>query len=106
MVGNSSSGLIESPAFELPAVNVGDRQRGRVTGANVIACEPAGVGEALRRALDPSFRESLRGMANPYGGGDVSAHVLAALADLPDGLAAKRFLGLPDGPWRSALELA
>jgi UDP-hydrolysing UDP-N-acetyl-D-glucosamine 2-epimerase len=106
MVGNSSSGLIESPAFELPAVNVGDRQRGRVTGANVIACEPADVGEALRRALDPSFRESLRGMANPYGGGNVSAHVLAALADLPGGLAGKRFLDLPDGPWRSALEFA
>ncbi|MBT6228346.1 MAG: UDP-N-acetylglucosamine 2-epimerase (hydrolyzing), partial [Candidatus Scalindua sp.] len=29
MVGNSSSGLIEAPSFELPVVNIGDRQRGR-----------------------------------------------------------------------------
>lgn len=106
MVGNSSSGLIESPAFELPVVNVGGRQRGRLAGANVIACEPDGVGGALRRALDPAFRASLRGMANPYGGGDVSVKVLATLADLPGDLRAKRFLDLPDGPWRSALELA
>ena len=36
MVGNSSSGLIEAPSFELPVVNIGDRQRGRVRGKNVI----------------------------------------------------------------------
>jgi len=36
LVGNSSSGLIEAPAFDLPAVNVGERQRDRARGSNVI----------------------------------------------------------------------
>jgi len=106
MVGNSSSGLIEAPAFELPVVNVGDRQRGRITAPNVIDCEPDGVADALRSALDPAFRDSLRGMANPYGGGDMSAHVIEALAALPRNVRDKEFLDLPDGSWRSTLEFA
>ena len=36
MLGNSSSGLIEAPALGLPAINVGDRQLGRLRGENVI----------------------------------------------------------------------
>ena len=30
MVGNSSSGIVEAPSFALPAVNIGNRQRGRL----------------------------------------------------------------------------
>ena len=105
MVGNSSSGLIESPAFELPVVNVGERQRGRIAGANVIHCGPGDVAAALRQALDPAFRERLRGMENPYGGGDMSQRVLTALAAMPADIRDKRFFDLPDGPWRDGLEL-
>jgi len=36
MVGNSSSGLIEAEFLGLPVVNIGDRQKGRERGANVI----------------------------------------------------------------------
>jgi UDP-hydrolysing UDP-N-acetyl-D-glucosamine 2-epimerase len=68
MVGNSSSGLIEAPSFGLPVVNVGNRQRGRTRGANVIDADPRreSVAHALRRALDPAFRRSLKGAVNPY----------------------------------------
>ena len=58
MVGNSSSGLLEVPSFKKGTVNIGDRQRGRVSGDSVIDC---GVDEAsIRAALDelspPNFR--------------------------------------------------
>ena len=62
MMGNSSSGLLEAPYFSLPAVNVGDRQKGRLRSANVIDVprpNPANVARALRRALSPSFRRGL-----------------------------------------------
>ncbi|TMJ94755.1 MAG: UDP-N-acetylglucosamine 2-epimerase (hydrolyzing), partial [Actinobacteria bacterium] len=36
MIGNSSSGIIEAPSFELPVVNIGDRQAGRLRAANVV----------------------------------------------------------------------
>jgi UDP-hydrolysing UDP-N-acetyl-D-glucosamine 2-epimerase len=108
VLGNSSSALLEAPAFELPAVNVGERQRGRIRAANVIDCraESSAVADALTRALDPDFRASLAGMENPYGDGRVSERVLALLASAPsaDELRNKRFYDLP-GDWRDALEL-
>jgi UDP-hydrolysing UDP-N-acetyl-D-glucosamine 2-epimerase len=68
MVGNSSSGLTEAPSFELPVVNVGDRQRGRVRAANVIdvPCAESAVLRGIKRAVSPRFRASLGGMQSPY----------------------------------------
>jgi UDP-hydrolysing UDP-N-acetyl-D-glucosamine 2-epimerase len=99
MVGNSSSGLIEAPFFGLPVVNVGMRQRGRLRAANVI---DVGHGReeiiaGIRRALDPGFRESLRGLVNPYGDGRAApriAEVLGAVT-LGQGLVHKRFVDRP-----------
>ena len=61
MLGNSSSGLLEAPAVDLPAVNVGDRQEGRRREANAIDApsDAAAVAAALRRALDPTFRAAV-----------------------------------------------
>jgi UDP-hydrolysing UDP-N-acetyl-D-glucosamine 2-epimerase len=61
MLGNSSSAIVEAPAVDLPAVDVGDRQAGRRREANVIAAEMDvdDVAAALRRALDPAFRAAL-----------------------------------------------
>ncbi len=58
MLGNSSSALIEAPAVDLPAVDVGDRQAGRRAGANVLhaPADPRLVADALREALDPATR--------------------------------------------------
>ena len=68
MVGNSSSGLTEAPSFRLPVVNIGDRQRGRVRARNVIdvACSRAAILRGIKRATSARFRNSLRGMRNPY----------------------------------------
>jgi UDP-hydrolysing UDP-N-acetyl-D-glucosamine 2-epimerase len=82
MVGNSSSGLIEAPSFGLPVVNVGSRQRGRLRAANVIDVEPARseIVAGVRRALDPAFRASLAGLANPYGDGHAAPRIAKVLA--------------------------
>lgn len=58
MLGNSSSALIEAPAIDLPAVDIGDRQAGRRAGANVLhaSVEPRDATDALRQALDPATR--------------------------------------------------
>jgi UDP-hydrolysing UDP-N-acetyl-D-glucosamine 2-epimerase len=81
MVGNSSSGIIEAPSFELPVVNVGTRQAGRLRGANVIDVPPerAAIGAALQQALAPAFRAGLRGVANPYGDGHAAARIVEVL---------------------------
>jgi UDP-hydrolysing UDP-N-acetyl-D-glucosamine 2-epimerase len=68
MVGNSSSGLTEAPSFQLPVVNIGDRQRGRVRANNVIdvPCSRAAILRGIKKAISRQFRASLRGLRNPY----------------------------------------
>lgn len=95
MVGNSSSGLIEAPSFQLPVVNVGDRQRGRMRAKNVIDAPPraAAVAAAIRRASSPPFRRSLRGLRNPYGSGRASERIAATIAQVSlERLLRKRFV--------------
>jgi len=84
MVGNSSSGIIEASSFGLPVVNIGNRQRGRLKSENVI---DVGYGQdeiktGIGKALSDGFRESLAGMANPYGSGDASRKIVQILKEL------------------------
>lgn len=101
MAGNSSSGLIEAASFELPVLNVGSRQAGRVRAPNVIDVEPdaAAIAAGLGRALDPDFRAALRGLSNPYGDGHAADRIVERLAtvELGAGLVTKRFVDLPEG---------
>jgi UDP-hydrolysing UDP-N-acetyl-D-glucosamine 2-epimerase len=85
MVGNSSSGLIEAPSFELPAVNVGARQRGRLRGDNVVDVEPtsADILRGIDAARAPDFRARLRGRPNPYGDGQAAPRIVEVLRTVP-----------------------
>jgi len=99
MVGNSSSGVIESASFAIPVVNIGDRQRGRIRAANVIdvGYDRQAIAEALRRALSPAFRARLVGLTNPYGDGTAASKIVDVLADvtIDRRLIMKRFHDLP-----------
>lgn len=68
ILGNSSSGIIEAPFFNLPVLNIGDRQAGRVRAGNVIDCGPTynDIGSGLSKLLSPSFRTRLKTLKNPY----------------------------------------
>ena len=79
-LGNSSSAIIEAPVCRLPAVNVGDRQRGRLRGDNVldVPADADRVVDALRTALDPASRAKLSG-TSPYGDGQSGARIVDAL---------------------------
>jgi len=94
MVGNSSSGLIEAPSFELPVVNVGARQAGRLRAANVVDVGPQRdeILTGIETVLAPSFREGLRGMTNPYGDGHAAERIVRVLrtVELGPALARKR----------------
>jgi UDP-hydrolysing UDP-N-acetyl-D-glucosamine 2-epimerase len=87
LVGNSSSGVIESTSLEVPAVNVGIRQRGREHAQNVIdvPAERRAIQSAIRQALSPEFRKSIRGLASPYGEGKASKIVTEVLVNAPLG---------------------
>ena len=61
------------------------RQRGRERGRNVLSVEAdkAAILTALATARSRSFRESLRGMENPYGDGRSAERIAAVLASVP-----------------------
>ncbi len=85
MVGNSSSGLIEAASFGLPVVNIGSRQSGRIRPANVIDVDydRYAIAGGIRRALQPAFRDRLRNMRNPYGGGVAARDIVQVLRTVP-----------------------
>lgn len=86
MVGNSSSGLTEAPSFKLPVVNIGERQRGRIRGENVIdviECKKETLAKIIKKAISPEFRTSLKGMKNPYGKGCASEKIIKKLKTIP-----------------------
>jgi len=85
MVGNSSSGLIESPSFVLPVVNIGSRQHGRQRAGNVIDVEfdKERIVGAVKYAINDSrFAERVAKCRNPYGDGTASARAIDVLSRL------------------------
>jgi UDP-N-acetylglucosamine 2-epimerase (non-hydrolysing)/GDP/UDP-N,N'-diacetylbacillosamine 2-epimerase (hydrolysing) len=83
MLGNSSSGIMETASLELPTVNVGMRQQGRERAANVVDTDADrdAILDAVHRADAPEFRRSLRGMRNPYGDGRAAERIREVLLD-------------------------
>lgn len=81
VLGNSSSGVVETPSLGTPAVNIGQRQAGRMLCANVIGCEmeTEAVAKAMAVALSPAFKAKAAGARSPYNGGDTSGKIVAIL---------------------------
>jgi len=85
LVGNSSSGIMETASFALPTVNIGLRQQGRERPCNVLDAAPDAnsILENLHKASSHEFRKSLKGMINPYGDGHASERIVQILTSLP-----------------------
>ena len=82
LLGNSSSGVLEAPAAGLPAVNVGDRQRGRLRSEHVIdvPAETEAIVTGLRLALTPATRARLKVLPGPYPPPPAAPRIVEALA--------------------------
>lgn len=81
VIGNSSSGILEAPAFEKPTINIGDRQKGRIRAKSVIDCQPikSEIVAAMRKGSESEFRESLSGMEQLYGNGTAGETILTEI---------------------------
>lgn len=85
MVGNSSCGIIESPSFHLPVVNIGTRQDGRERSTNVIdvGYDKEEIKAAIKKALhDKVFKQKIRKCKNPYGDGKASRRIAKVLSKI------------------------
>jgi GDP/UDP-N,N'-diacetylbacillosamine 2-epimerase (hydrolysing) len=94
VIGNSSSGLIEAPTFNIGTVNIGDRQKGRIKAESVIDCLPtvSSIKDALTKLYSTNFNKKLKSVKNPYGEGETSERILDIIKTFSYiGLIKKRF---------------
>jgi UDP-hydrolysing UDP-N-acetyl-D-glucosamine 2-epimerase len=79
VVGNSSSGIIEAPTLEVPTVNVGRRQEGRIRGPSVLDCYEDL--DAIIKTIDRAL--AYKGpFDNPYGGPGASKKIADILLNI------------------------
>ncbi|BCV48789.1 UDP-N-acetylglucosamine 2-epimerase [Shewanella algae] len=84
VIGNSSSGIIEVPAFDVPTVNIGVRQQGRLAAKSVLHCKvsQADIEQMIEIAVSRRYKAEDDIIDNPYGQGDSSAQVIAMIKSL------------------------
>ena len=79
VLGNSSSGIIETPAFHVPTVNIGDRQKGRLQSASIVNCadDTASIVDAVKTAMSEKHKAKCQSVISPYGDGHAAERIAA-----------------------------
>ena len=81
VIGNSSSGIIEAPAFCVPTVNIGSRQHGRLRADSIIdvTVERQRIQTAIETALSSTWRERCSKTKSIYGSGNCAQRIMDTL---------------------------
>lgn len=84
LIGNSSSGIIESSSFNLPVINIGTRQSGREKAENVIDVDYSSeeILNALNFIKTDEYQNELKNCKNPYGEGKASERICKTIKDI------------------------
>jgi UDP-hydrolysing UDP-N-acetyl-D-glucosamine 2-epimerase len=86
VIGNSSSGLLETAHFKRPCINIGNRQHGRERGQNVVDVpqDEAQIRQVLERILkDEAYCQSLANGSHPFGDGQCAKRIVEVLSNTP-----------------------
>jgi UDP-N-acetylglucosamine 2-epimerase (non-hydrolysing)/GDP/UDP-N,N'-diacetylbacillosamine 2-epimerase (hydrolysing) len=97
VIGNSSSGIIEVPSLGIPVLNIGNRQKGRISAESVIHCGT--TKEEIEKGLGTIFSEQITKRAkqerNPYDKEGTIEAIHCVLKEYPlDNLVQKSFYNL------------
>lgn len=81
LIGNSSSGMIESSSFKIPTINLGNRQKKRFHGKNVIHCsfEVNEIEKSINKALSKKFIKKISKIKNPFFRQNTSKEIIKIL---------------------------
>lgn len=85
MLGNSSSGFVEAPAFGLPVINIGDRQKGNDRLDNIVDVvgETDQILNAVKRILtNNDYRNTLGNRVEMYGDGTAGIKIVEILSKI------------------------
>ena len=83
VVGNSSSGLLEVPSFNIGTVNIGNRQKGRIRAESVIDTEnnKDSIRKNITKLYEKEFQAIASNVDNPYDGGKTSVKITNVLKE-------------------------
>ena len=83
VIGNSSSGMTEVPAFYIPTINIGDRQKGRINCESVINSNNSleDIKKSITFALDKTFRKKIQQQELLYGNGTTAEKILQIIKE-------------------------
>lgn len=93
-IGNSSSGIVEVASSGIPSIDIGIRQRGRLSANSVIHCgnSEAEISQAIKIARSSEFRALAAKRENPYYKPDTLQTMVDTIMSVDlSGLSAKRF---------------
>ncbi len=81
VIGNSSSGIVEVPAFGIPTINIGDRQKGRLQANSILNCEPEkeAIIRQIKIARREEFKNNINIDQNPYKGKNTSKLIIETI---------------------------
>ncbi len=87
LIGNSSSGIVETPCFGIPTINIGDRQKGRLYAESIISCgiDRNEIIASIRLAMTDNFKEKAKKSVNPYGYGETSSEIVKHIKEFIKG---------------------
>lgn len=84
VLGNSSSGIIEAPAFHIPTINIGDRQKGRLQSENIINCgsRMKEIITAIKVAISDERKIICHNVISLYGDGNAAKKISWKVIDI------------------------
>lgn len=97
VVGNSSSGILETPSFHIPTLNIGSRQDGRLAAESVYNCGTSknAISAGLAHVLSSEFRAQAVKANNPYEKEGTAQEIFDVIATYPlVGIIKKEFYNL------------
>ena len=83
LIGNSSSGIIEAASFKKAVINIGDRQKGRLKGLNIIDSNIESLKESIIFAMSDAFKNKISNINNLYGSGKAADFIVDKLKSEP-----------------------
>ena len=92
LVGNSSSGIIEAPSFNIPTINIGNRQKGRMRASSVI--DVPWEFEKISGLVKIKINSKPEKVTNPYGDGKTVEKIMdfLSISDISQNLLFKKFM--------------
>tara|TARA_Y100000590_G_C15683150_1_gene1000569 strand:+ start:887 stop:2035 length:1149 start_codon:yes stop_codon:yes gene_type:complete len=93
LIGNSSMGIIESPYYKIPVINVGNRQKGRVHAKNVefvTYSQNKIIKSLINACLNKIYRKGIKNINNPYGDSSAANKICQAI----------KKINLKDNKWK------